>query len=210
MYLLNNIALCFQTGFSQLENIIYRPPFLDLNLSKSGGYTPPSTIENVFKLIGLIILCVLIIAASYFTTRFVGKRQLKTQAKSNFRSIDIYRINTNKYLQIIQAGKKYYLIAVTKDEISVIGEMKEDEIVNWPPEPKAQSFKEVMSSITKKKNGDKGKANSLEISHYSSLEAMEAGDADDDASEVNTDRLLENTDIIPEEKTEDNVSSDTK
>ena len=35
--------------------------------SESGGFT------SVLKLIGLIILCALIIAASYFTTKFVGK-----------------------------------------------------------------------------------------------------------------------------------------
>ena len=67
-----------------------------LNRESSGGVT------SVLKLIGLIILCILIIAASYFTTKFVGQRQLKGSAKSNFRNIDIYRISTNKYLQIVE------------------------------------------------------------------------------------------------------------
>ena len=45
---------------------------------ESGG------IKSVLKLIGLIILCILIIAASYFTTRFVGSRQLKGAVKFNY------------------------------------------------------------------------------------------------------------------------------
>lgn len=108
-------------------------------------------IESVFKLIGLIILCVLIIAASYFTTKFVGKKQLGRYAKSNFKSIDIYRINGNKYLQIIQVGKKYFCISVSKDNVSLISELSEEDITNWPPEMKKVGFKDVLAGITGKK-----------------------------------------------------------
>ncbi|MCR5204795.1 MAG: flagellar biosynthetic protein FliO [Lachnospiraceae bacterium] len=113
---------------------------------ESGG------IKSVLKLIGLIILCILIIAASYFTTRFVGSRQLKGAAKSNFRSIDIFRISPNKYLQIIEIGEKYFCIAVSKDKISLIGELSKDDIKNFPPVPIEKSFKETMSDVLNRKN----------------------------------------------------------
>lgn len=112
---------------------------------ESGG------IKSVLKLIGLIILCILIIIASYYTTKFVGKKQLGRSAKSNFRSIDIFRISTNKYLQIIEVGERYFCIAVAKDTVTVVGELSKDDIKNFPPEIQEKSFKETMADILKKK-----------------------------------------------------------
>lgn len=109
-------------------------------------------IKSVLKLIGLIILCILIIVASYYTTKFVGKKQLGRTAKSNFRSIDIFRISTNKYLQIVEIGERYFCIAVAKDTITVVGELSKDDIKNFPPEIQEKSFKETMSEILKKKD----------------------------------------------------------
>ncbi|MCQ2494981.1 MAG: flagellar biosynthetic protein FliO [Lachnospiraceae bacterium] len=118
-----------------------------------------SGVVSVFKLIGLILLCVLIIAASYFTTKFVGKKQMGRYSKSNFKSLDIYRINGNKFLQIIQVGKRYFCISVTKDQVSLLAELSREDIVNWPPEASNAGFKDVLASIKgKKKDGtDTGK-----------------------------------------------------
>ena len=122
-----------------------------LNKDSSSGVT------SVLKLVGLIILCILIIAASYFTTRFVGQRQLKGSAKSNFRNIDIFRISTNKYLQIVEIGERYFCIAVSKDNITLITELNKEDIKNFPPAPGEKSFKECMSEmLNKKKPGKKG------------------------------------------------------
>jgi flagellar protein FliO/FliZ len=117
--------------------------------SESGGFT------SVLKLIGLIILCALIIAASYFTTKFVGKKQLANKGKSNFRSIDVFRVTTNKYLQIVEIGERYFCISVTKDKISLICELDKEEIKHFPPEPVEKSFKECMTDIFKKKEKEK-------------------------------------------------------
>ena len=117
-----------------------------LNRESGGG------INSVLKLVGLIILCILIIVASYYTTKFVGKRQLKGSAKSNFRSIDIFRISTNKYLQIVEVGERYFCIAVAKDNISVVAELHKEDIKNFPPVVSEKSFKECMTEILAKKN----------------------------------------------------------
>ena len=87
---------------------------------ESGG------VNSVLKLIGLIILCILIIVASYYTTKFVGKKQLGRSPKSNFRSIDVFRLSTNKYLQIVEVGERYFCIAVAKDTITVVGELSKE------------------------------------------------------------------------------------
>ena len=105
-----------------------------------------SGVESVLKLIGLIILCVIIIAASYYTTRFVGKRQAGMTGDSNFKSLDIFRINQNKYLQLIAVGKRYFVIAVSKDNVQLIAELQEEDITYWRSEKK-MSFKEIMTKV---------------------------------------------------------------
>ena len=105
-----------------------------------------SGVEIVLKLIGLIILCVIIIAASYYTTRFVGKRQAGMGGESNFKSLDIYRINQNKYLQLIAVGSRYFVIAVSKDNVQLIAELNEEDITYWRSDKKV-SFKDIMSKV---------------------------------------------------------------
>ena len=114
-----------------------------------------SGVESVLKLIGLIILCVIIIAASYYTTRFVGKRQAGMTGDSNFKSLDIFRINQNKYLQLIAVGKRYFVIAVSKDNVQLIAELQEEDITYWRSEKK-MSFKDIMTKVVPGRKDESG------------------------------------------------------
>lgn len=136
---------------------------------------------SIGKLIVLIILCVVIIVACYYTTKFVGRKQLGRYAKSNFKNIDIYRINGNKYLQIIQVGNRYFCISVSKDNISVIAELNKEDIVNWPPEAKNTSFKEVLSNISGKKKDGAEKTSAKDFPIYINTESEEIGGGSDTA-----------------------------
>lgn len=109
-------------------------------------------VKSILKLIGLIILCILIIAASYFTTKFVGKRQIQGGSKSNFKSVDVFRITPNKYLQIVEVGKRYFCIAVTKESVTLISELSEDDLKVHPAEIKPKSFKEQMNELMHRKS----------------------------------------------------------
>lgn len=129
-------------------NLIFAAAKDPINL-ESGG------IQSIFKLIGLIILCILIIVASYYTTKFVGKKQMKVKGKSNIRSIEVFRISQNKYLQMVEIGERYFVLAIAKDSITTVCELSRDEIKNFPPEPgETKSFKECMSDIINRKKKD--------------------------------------------------------
>jgi len=115
-------------------------------------YTGYSGTNSILKLIGLIILCVLIIAASYFVTRLIGNRESGMSGSANFRSIDAYRLSPNKYLQLIQAGERYFVIAVSKDNVTLICELRKEEIrFKNSPGMKA-SFKDILSKMAGKKD----------------------------------------------------------
>ena len=125
-------------------------------------------VKSILKLIGLIILCILIILASYFTTKFVGKRQIQGGSRSNFKSIDVFRITPNKYLQIVEVGNRYFCIAVTKESVTLISELSGEDLKVLPDETKPKSFKEQMSELMhRKSNTDTGKSDRGDIARLS-------------------------------------------
>lgn len=117
---------------------------------KATGLVGYSTTNSVLELIGLILVLVVVIAACYFTTRFVGSKQSGLQSNSNFKVIDSYRIASGKVLQIVEVGGKYFVIAVSKDNVSFLGEVDPDKL-NLAPYAKEQgkNFSEILKKITK-------------------------------------------------------------
>lgn len=151
-----------------------------------------SGIESIFKLIGLILLCILIIAASYFVTRFIGKRQSGLGADSNFKPIDIYRINQNKYIQLLQVGTKYIVIAVCKDTISVLCELDESELVHKPKDGTKASFKEILAKVKNRDAADtagtdNGELASDEAQVQENVDSDDVQASGDEASDTVTD-----------------------
>ena len=106
--------------------------------------------ESILKLIGLIILCILIIAASFFVTRFIGRRETGMSGNSNFKAIDAYRLGPNRFIQLVQIGSRYFVIAVSKDNINLICELDKEDI-RFRTESRKISFKEIMARAVGKK-----------------------------------------------------------
>lgn len=118
--------------------------------------TGMTTFDSVLELIGLIILFVIIIFATYYTTRFIGNFQNNQMKKSNFKVIESYRISQGKYLQIIKVSSKYFVVALGKDEITFITQLEEDEILLKDDMAfKDSKFSEYLSNfMSRKKDGN--------------------------------------------------------
>ena len=144
----------------------------------TSGY---SGVESILKLIGLIILCALIIAASYFVTRLIGRREAGMSGNSNFKIIDACRLTPNKYLQLIQIGTKYICIAVSKDDVTFICELKPEDITIRNGSAKMPSFKEIMAKTL----GRKDQAEEISETYGAGEEEEERKPYEDDAEKVN-------------------------
>lgn len=88
-----------------------------------------STLNNFMQLIGLVFLLIIILIATYYTSRFVGGYKLNQMKNSNFQVIDNYRISQHKMIQIVKIANKYIVIAIGKDTINYITELDEAEVV---------------------------------------------------------------------------------
>lgn len=115
----------------------------------------PSTVQSIIELVVLIIIFVIVLVVCYYTTRFVAGRQMVQKRLGNFEIIETFPIAQNKYLQLIRMGDKYVVISVSKDTVSYVTELKEEEICriqNNTSTIAGKSFKEVLSGFSKEKN----------------------------------------------------------
>lgn len=117
-----------------------------------------TTIENVLQLIGLIIIFVVILIATYFTTRWIGSTNLGKGNNRNITVVETYKISQNKYIQIVKVGEKYVVIGISKDHIEYLTELGKDQIVFQEIDGKpGLDFGEIFSNVMTKYNLKKKK-----------------------------------------------------
>ncbi len=113
--------------------------------------------KNILELIMLLGIFVLVLVACVLTTRFVAGHQMQRNKNSNFKPIETYQIAQNRYLQLVKIGTRYFVVSVSKENISFIAELKEEELVATPEMMGQQrTFKEILSEFKVKvdKNDD--------------------------------------------------------
>lgn len=74
----------------------------------------------------------------------------------NIQVVETFRVSNNKFIQIIQVGKKYLVISVCKDVVNILTELTEGELV-WKPSQEEnrgvkvnESFQDVLSRLKDK------------------------------------------------------------
>lgn len=85
-------------------------------------------INSFAQFLTVLIIFVGVLALTYFTTRWVASYQKGKMMSGNIQVIETFKITQNKFIQIVRIGEHYYAIAIGKDTITMLGELKEDEI----------------------------------------------------------------------------------
>lgn len=87
-----------------------------------------NTVHNIGRFITLLLIFAFVLAITYFSTKYVADFQKAKINNSNIKVLETMQIAPNKYIQLVSIGKKYFAIAVSKDNVTVIGEIEEDMI----------------------------------------------------------------------------------
>lgn len=105
--------------------------------------------QSIAEFIFLLVVFILILVACVFTTRFVARQQMQRGRNSNFKPIETYQVAQNRYLQLVQIGTRYFVISVTKDSISLLCELQQDEFELKAEENTgfSKSFKDILSDL---------------------------------------------------------------
>ncbi|SFR95893.1 flagellar biosynthetic protein FliO [Anaeromicropila populeti] len=115
-----------------------------------------STFSTVLQLLGAMLIFVIVLIACYYTTKLVGSSRILNGRNRNINIVETVRIAPSKYVQIIQVGRKYIVIGVSKDHIEMLTEIREDEIeVNDLKVTEKTIFADVLAKVKTRQWGDK-------------------------------------------------------
>lgn len=87
-----------------------------------------SSFNSFLQLFGILLIFVFVLVITYFTTKWIGGYQKLQMSGRNFQLLDTLRIANNKYVQILKLGDIYLVVAVGKDEVTMLAKLTEDEI----------------------------------------------------------------------------------
>lgn len=87
-----------------------------------------SSLTSFLQLIGVLVIFVLVLAITYVVTKWIGGMQQTQMSGKVLRVLDSVRIGDNKYVQILKTGEVYLVVAVGKDEVTMLAKLTEDEI----------------------------------------------------------------------------------
>lgn len=84
--------------------------------------------NSVAQFITVLLIFIGVLFLTYFSTRWIASYQKGRMYSSNISVVETFKITANKYIQIIRIGERYFAIAVGKDEVTLLAELKEDEL----------------------------------------------------------------------------------
>ena len=87
-----------------------------------------SSLTSFLQLLGVLIIFAFVLAITYFVTKWIGGFQQMQMSGRQFRVVDSVRIAGNKCVQILKLGDVYLVVAVGKDEVTMLAKLTEDEI----------------------------------------------------------------------------------
>jgi len=106
------------------------------------------SINGSLELLGMLIIFILILVATYYTTKWIGKSDIVNGSARNIIVLETYRISPGKVIQIVKTGKKYLVIGVTKEHIEMLTELSEDEYDEQPIVTKKElKFQDVLLKV---------------------------------------------------------------
>lgn len=109
-----------------------------------------ANVDSTVQFITVFLIFVLVCVLTYFTTRFVGGYQKNKMKGSNIQVIETSKVTNNKYLQIIQVGERFFLIAICKDSMNVIGELSKEDVMIPEPQEETLHFKDILEKARNK------------------------------------------------------------
>ncbi len=104
--------------------------------------------SSYLQFITMLLVFILVLAATYFFTKWMAGFQKEKSASGNIEVIETARISTTKYIQIVRIGKKYMAIAVGKDEVTNLGEISREDLIIREDDPEEKtSFKDILDKF---------------------------------------------------------------
>lgn len=87
-----------------------------------------SSLDSFVQLITVLVIFIFVLIITYFTTRWMAGIQKGRSFNKNLRIIETINAGNNKMISIVQAGEKYLVVSIGKDEVHYLTELKQEEL----------------------------------------------------------------------------------
>lgn len=112
-------------------------------------------ISNVLQMLAVLLVFVVVLVITYYATKWLAKSGAIQPQSSNIKVVETFKIAPNKYIQIVKLGTKYYSIGVTKENITFLTPLDEEQLDFTEKAINQQiPFKDVLSRFAKAKRSD--------------------------------------------------------
>ena len=125
-----------------------------LTLVDNGTAPSGNATNNIARFLTLLIIFILVLGVTFYTTRFVAKTQQGRTQSANMEIMETMPLAAGKYLQIVRIGSKYVVLAIGKDSITKVADLSEEEYVPGEHTQPA-TFGDLLQKLTQKTNTQK-------------------------------------------------------
>ena len=91
-----------------------------------------STFESAMQLIGVLLVFAFVLVITYLTTKWVGGYQKMSMRHKNLQILESLNVAPNKYLCLVKAGEVYLVVAVGKEEVTLLTQLTEEQLTEVP------------------------------------------------------------------------------
>ena len=113
-------------------------------------------LESVIQFITVLLIFVFVLVITWISTKYMAGIQKDRYKTGNMELIETLRISNNKYMQIVRVGSKYYCMAVCKDTVTMLGEIRKEEMIFSDNNVSANmDFHKILESMKQKALGNK-------------------------------------------------------
>lgn len=97
-----------------------------------------SALGSFIQLLGVLIIFLFVLAITYFTTKWIGNYQKTNFANKNLQIVESIRVGI-KFIAIVKAGEVYLVVAVGKDDVTLLTQLTEEQLSEVPDFSAAQN-----------------------------------------------------------------------
>ncbi|MCR5716308.1 MAG: flagellar biosynthetic protein FliO [Lachnospiraceae bacterium] len=84
-----------------------------------------SSVNSIAQLLTVIAIFVVVLALTYFVTRWTGNYQKGKMANTHVEVLESTRIAPNKYIEIVRVAGKILVLGIGKDTVTMLTELDE-------------------------------------------------------------------------------------
>jgi flagellar protein FliO/FliZ len=106
----------------------------------------------MLQLVQVCLIFVFVLAITYAATKFIAGYQKNVYTNRSMQILTSMKVGTNKYIQVVKVADKYLVIGVSKDQITMLTELSEEEAMSLKTGANSTGakFSENLNEVMKK------------------------------------------------------------